>query len=69
MAVGAAIRDKRKARTDEQLLPRNKRLREYYDKKREEGKPYKVTIIACANKLLHWIYALLKNKSTFQDIA
>ena len=26
-AVGAAIRDKRKARTDELLLPRNKRLR------------------------------------------
>ncbi|MFD0674357.1 IS110 family transposase [Cohnella sp. GCM10027633] len=38
----------------------NKRLRAYYDKKREEGKPYKVTVIACANKLLHHIYAILK---------
>nr|WP_176481929.1 hypothetical protein [Paucisalibacillus globulus] len=40
-----------------------------YDKKRDEGKPYKVAIIACANKLLHWIYALLKSNTTFQDIA
>jgi transposase len=45
------------------------RLREFYDKKREEGKPYKVAVIACANKLLQWIYAILKSNSTFQDIA
>lgn len=38
----------------------NERLRGYYNKKREEGKPYKVTVIACANKLLHHIYAILK---------
>jgi hypothetical protein len=30
---------------DELLLPRNKRLREFYDKKREEGKPFKVAVI------------------------
>ena len=35
----------------------------------KKEKPYKVAIIACANKLLHWIYAMLKSKSTFQDIA
>jgi transposase len=69
MAVGAALRDKRKARTDELLFPRNKRLREFYDKKRDEGKPYKVAVIACVNKLLHWIYALLKSKTAFQDLA
>ncbi|WP_201318434.1 IS110 family transposase [Paenibacillus sp. EPM92] len=40
----------------------NPRLKAYYDKKRLEGKPYKVTVIACANKLLHHIYAIL-NKS------
>ena len=68
-AVRCAIRDARKARTTKELIPRNKRLREFYDKKREEGKPYRVAIIACANKLLHWIYALLKSKSTFQDVA
>ncbi|WP_042349902.1 IS110 family transposase [Bacillus massiliigorillae] len=68
-AVRCAIRDARKTRTTKELIPRNKRLREFYDKKREEGKPYRVSIIACANKLLHWIYALLKNKTTFQDVA
>ena len=69
MAVKCAIRDCRKKKTTDEIIPRNKRLREFYDKKREEGKPFKVAVIACANKLLHWIYALLKSKSTFQDIA
>jgi transposase len=48
---------------------RNKKLREYYDKKREEGKPYRVAIVACINKLLHWIYALLTKKEPFLDLA
>ncbi|MBO1001030.1 IS110 family transposase [Bacillus sp. SD075] len=69
MAVKCAIRDCRKKKTTDEIIPRNKRLREFYDKKREEGKPFKVVVIACANKFLHWIYALLKSKSTFQDLA
>jgi transposase len=69
MAVKCAIRDCRKKKTTDEIIPRNKRLREFYDKKREEGKPFKVAVIACANKLLHWIYALLKSKSAFQDLA
>jgi transposase len=69
MAVRCAIRDCRKKKTTDEIIPRNKRMREYYDKKRGEGKPFKVAVIACVNKLLHWIYALLKNKTTFQDIA
>jgi transposase len=69
MAVRCAIRDCRKSKTDEIIIPRNKKLREFYDKKRTEGKPFKVAVIACVNKLLHWIFALLKSKSTFQDIA
>ncbi|MCI2256208.1 IS110 family transposase [Domibacillus sp. PGB-M46] len=69
MAVRCAIRDCRKKKTTNEIIPRNKKLREFYDKKREEGKPYKVAVIACANKLLQWIYALLKSHSTFQDIA
>ncbi|WP_339146208.1 MULTISPECIES: IS110 family transposase [unclassified Sutcliffiella] len=44
---------------------RNAKLREFYDKKRSEGKPHKVAIIACANKLLHWIYAILKHKQKY----
>ena len=35
------------------------KIRNYYDKKRKEGKPYKVAVIACANKLLHHIFAIL----------
>jgi transposase len=38
----------------------NVRIREYYDKKKSEGKPHKVAVIACANKLLHHVYAMLK---------
>lgn len=68
-AVKCAIRDCRKKKTTDEIIPRNKRLREFYDKKREEGKPFKVAVIACANKLLHWIYALLKSKLAFQDLA
>ena len=48
---------------------RNKKLKEFYDKKKSEGKPAKVAIVACINKLLHWVYALLNRKETFQDIA
>ncbi|HWL24452.1 MAG TPA: IS110 family transposase [Ureibacillus sp.] len=47
---------------------RNKKLKEFYDKKRSEGKPSKVAIVACINKLLHWIYALLKRKEIFLDL-
>ncbi|MEH7306355.1 IS110 family transposase [Neobacillus drentensis] len=69
LAVKCAIRDCRKKKTTQEIIPRNKRLREFYDKKREEGNPYKVAVIACANKLIQWIYAILKSNSTFQDIA
>lgn len=47
----------------------SKRLREFYDKKRESGKPYRVALIACVNKLLHWIYALLVKQESFVDLA
>ncbi|MGJ3195561.1 IS110 family RNA-guided transposase [Peribacillus frigoritolerans] len=69
MAVRCAIRDCRKKKTTDEVIPRNKKMREFYDKKREEGKPFKVAVKACVNKLLHWIFALLKSKTTFQDIS
>jgi transposase len=69
MAVQSGIRDARKKKTTDEIIARNKRLREFYDKKREEGKPFRVAIIACVNKLLHWIYAVLKSRTTFKDIA
>jgi transposase len=46
----------------------SKKLRAFYDKKREEGKPYRVAVIACINKLLHRIYALLTCKEVFLDL-
>jgi len=67
MAVQSGIRDARKKKTTDKIIARNKRLREFYDKKREEGKPFKVAVIACINKLLHWIFALLKSRTIFQD--
>ena len=65
MAIQSGIRDARKKKTTDEIIPRNKRLREFYDKKREEGKPFRVAVIACVNKLLHWIYALLKEQNYF----
>lgn len=43
----------------------NIRIREYYDKKKSEGKPHKVAVIACANKLLHHIYAILRKRQPY----
>jgi transposase len=44
----------------------NHRLKNYYDKKKKEGKPYKVAVIACANKLLHHIYAILNQGQPYK---
>lgn len=45
----------------------NKKIRDYYDKKRKEGKPYKVVVIACANKLLHHVYAILSKSQPYKS--
>jgi transposase len=45
---------------------RNQKLRAFYDKKRAEGKPIKVAVIACVNKLIHWILAILTHKEAFR---
>lgn len=44
----------------------NSRIKHYYDKKRKEGKSYKVVVIACANKLLHHIYSILNKNQPYQ---
>ncbi|KJB85013.1 transposase, partial [Paenibacillus sp. E194] len=44
----------------------NHRISDYYKKKRKEGKPYKVVVIACANKLHHHIYAILYKNEPYQ---
>lgn len=40
---------------------------QYYQNLRERGKPYRVAIIACANKLLRVIVAITRSKSIFHD--
>jgi transposase len=35
------------------IRSRNTRLKEFYERKRAEGKPHKVALVACANKLVH----------------
>ncbi|MNW42759.1 Transposase IS116/IS110/IS902 family protein [compost metagenome] len=44
----------------------NAKIRSNYEKKRKEGKPYKVVVIACANKLLHHIFAILQKGQPYQ---
>ncbi len=45
MAVQSGIRDARKKKTTGEIIARNKKLREFYDKKREEGKPFRVQLL------------------------
>lgn len=47
----------------------SRRLKDFYDRKRKDGKAHKVAVMACINKLLHWIYAVLKRQETFIDVA
>lgn len=46
--------------------PNNQLLYDYYTQKRDQGKPYKVAIIATANKLLRTIYGVWKNNEFFE---
>lgn len=41
------------------------KFRQYYEKKRSQGKSYKQSVIAVANKLLRTIFVLLKNNAKF----
>lgn len=41
------------------------KLREYYEQKRDEGKPHRVAVTAVARKLTHVIYAVLKNQQPY----
>jgi transposase len=50
------------------IRSRNTRLKEIYERKRAEGKPHKVALVACANKLVHWVYAILKSQKAFRTV-
>jgi len=43
----------------------NETLKAYYDKKRREGKTFKQSVIAVANKLIRIIFSMLKNNTKF----
>jgi hypothetical protein len=43
----------------------NDTLKAYYDKKRFEGKTFKQSVIAVANKLIRIIFSMLKNNTKF----
>lgn len=43
----------------------NSTLKAYYDKKRNEGKTFKQSVIAVANKLIRIIFSMLKNNTKF----
>ncbi len=47
----------------------SKRMQAVYQAKRAAGKPHKVALVACINKLLHWIYAIVTRRQAFVDIA
>ncbi|MBO1511527.1 hypothetical protein [Metabacillus bambusae] len=47
------IKEQKKLDTAERMhTARNSKLIEFYQKKRDEGKPHKVVMIACSNKLI-----------------
>lgn len=41
-------------------------FKEYYLKRREDGLPYKMAVLATAHKLIRVIFAMLSNKTTFK---
>lgn len=42
-------------------------FRDFFQKKRSEGKPYKVALVATMHKMANVIYAVWKTKTPFQD--
>jgi hypothetical protein len=42
-------------------------FRDFFQKKRSEGKPYKVAMCATMNKMAHVIYAVWKSGEFFED--
>ncbi len=43
----------------------NERFREYYLKRKKDGLPYKMAVLATAHKLIRVIYAMLSKKTFF----
>lgn len=48
------------------IIKFNDKFKAYYEKKRNEGMKYKKAVIATANKLIRLIFAMLKNRMSYQ---
>lgn len=46
---------------------RSNMFQDFFQKKRNEGKPYKVALVATMHKMTNVIYAVWKNKTPFED--
>ena len=44
------------------------RLREFYEKKRREGKPHRVAVTAVARKLCHIVYAVMRDGEPYDPL-
>jgi hypothetical protein len=51
------------------VIRHNPSFKQYYQKKRAEGMPYRKAVIATLNKLFRVIFALLKKNETFREEA
>jgi transposase len=49
------------------LIVHNPNFKEYYEKKKKEGMPYRKAMIALCNKLLRILYALLTKRQTYNE--
>ena len=43
----------------------NERFKQYHDKRRQDGLPYKKAVLATAHKLVRMLFAMLKNRTVF----
>jgi hypothetical protein len=49
------------------LIVHNPNFKEYYEKKKKEGMPYRKAMIALCNKLLRILYALLTKRQILMN--
>lgn len=47
----------------------NKQIKNYFNELCQRGKPKKVAVIACANKLVRILNSMLRNKTPWQDVS
>ncbi|WP_083477704.1 transposase [Alkalihalophilus marmarensis] len=53
ITIHYTIQNYHKKKTNNKIIPHNKKLHKFYNKKHNKKKPFKITIITYINKLLH----------------